>query len=74
MSPRESTSLGRRAFAAATPTTHACAEVLGWEPATTLEDGLADTYAWIEEQVQHNDRGRPSLSREGVPMDTSLVT
>ena len=26
-------------------------EVLGWEPAITLEDGLARTYAWIEQQV-----------------------
>jgi nucleoside-diphosphate-sugar epimerase len=50
-------------------------KVLGWEPATTLEDGLTDTYRWIEKQVQHNHRGQPSLSREGVvPMDTSLVT
>jgi GDP-D-mannose 3',5'-epimerase len=27
-------------------------DVLGWEPATTLESGLATTYAWIEEQVR----------------------
>jgi GDP-D-mannose 3', 5'-epimerase len=26
-------------------------QVLGWEPQTTLEDGLRRTYAWIEQQV-----------------------
>jgi nucleoside-diphosphate-sugar epimerase len=26
-------------------------EVLGWEPGIKLEDGLADTYRWIEKQV-----------------------
>ena len=27
-------------------------KVLNWEPAISLEDGLADTYNWIEEQVK----------------------
>src|SRR5680860_1062041 len=27
-------------------------EVLGWEPATVLEDGLALTYRWIDKQLQ----------------------
>ena len=26
-------------------------EVLGWEPQITLEDGIAETYAWIKKQV-----------------------
>ncbi|MBK8019895.1 MAG: NAD-dependent epimerase/dehydratase family protein [Chloroflexi bacterium] len=35
-------------------------KVLGWEPQISLEEGLAETYAWIEEQVKHK------LEREGV--------
>lgn len=27
-------------------------EVLGWEPSITLEEGLARTYAWIEQEVR----------------------
>jgi GDP-D-mannose 3',5'-epimerase len=27
-------------------------ELLGWEPQVTLEEGLAELYAWIEEQVE----------------------
>jgi GDP-D-mannose 3', 5'-epimerase len=26
-------------------------KILGWEPAITLEDGLASTYRWIESQL-----------------------
>jgi nucleoside-diphosphate-sugar epimerase len=28
-------------------------QVLAWEPRIPLEDGLARTYRWIEEQVRH---------------------
>ncbi len=31
-------------------------EVLGWEPTTTLEEGLVGTYRWIEKQL-HENRG-----------------
>lgn len=39
-------------------------ETLGWEPEVALEQGIATTYAWIEEQV------REKLEREGR-LDTS---
>jgi GDP-D-mannose 3', 5'-epimerase len=32
-------------------------EVLGWEPQITLEEGLARTYPWIEEQVSRSGAG-----------------
>ena len=38
-------------------------EVLGWEPEISLEDGLARTYAWIEEQVQ--EKYQPTLAKVG---------
>ena len=31
-------------------------EVLNWEPEISLEDGLARTYAWIEQQVREKFR------------------
>ncbi len=38
-------------------------QVLGWEPEISLEDGLARTYAWIEEQVQGVLGGQSSSDR-----------
>ena len=29
-----------------------CKQVLGWEPATTLRDGLIRTYPWVKEQAE----------------------
>jgi len=37
-------------------------EVLGWEPAISLAEGLVPTYAWIEEQLRESGR----LPRERV--------
>ena len=31
-------------------------EVLGWEPATDLEDGLRNTYGWIESELRERQR------------------
>jgi len=33
-------------------------QVLGWEPSTPLRDGLAKTYAWIEEQYLARKAGK----------------
>lgn len=35
-------------------------EVLNWEPQISLEDGLARTYLWIEQQVAGQLSGRPA--------------
>jgi nucleoside-diphosphate-sugar epimerase len=37
-------------------------KVLGWEPATRLRDGLAKTYAWIEEQYYDRKAGKRTVS------------
>jgi GDP-D-mannose 3', 5'-epimerase len=41
-------------------------EVLGWEPQISLEEGLARTYNWIEEQVVAKD-GLRGIKIFGVP-------
>ena len=33
-------------------------QVLGWEPQVTLEQGLRDTYEWIEEEIRSEKPGR----------------
>ena len=42
-------------------------EVLGWEPSTSLEDGLARTYQWIAAQLPGRGSGgvkpSPPVSR-----------
>ena len=37
-------------------------KVLDWEPATRLRDGLAKTYAWIEEQYYDRKAGKRTVS------------
>ena len=36
--------------------------VLGWEPSTPFRDGLAKTYAWIEQQYQDRKAGKRTVS------------
>jgi GDP-D-mannose 3',5'-epimerase len=40
-------------------------EVLGWEPQISLEEGLARTYSWIEDQVREQMQAEP-LRREAL--------
>lgn len=37
-------------------------EILGWEPDTPLKDGLAKTYAWIEQQYMDRKAGKRTIS------------
>jgi GDP-D-mannose 3',5'-epimerase len=36
--------------------------MLGWEPSTPLADGLAKTYAWIEQQCRDRKAGKRTVS------------
>ena len=45
-------------------------EVLGWEPKIPLEDGLARTYTWIEQQL----RQKLAASGQAVPEPDAVVT
>jgi GDP-D-mannose 3', 5'-epimerase len=37
-------------------------ELLGWEPNLPLKEGLAKTYAWIEQQYTDRKAGKPTVS------------
>jgi nucleoside-diphosphate-sugar epimerase len=39
-------------------------KVLGWEPAISLEEGLARTYGWIEDQVRERFTGLAGVPNE----------
>jgi nucleoside-diphosphate-sugar epimerase len=37
-------------------------QCLGWEPGISLSDGIAKTYAWIEQQYEDRKAGKPTVS------------
>jgi nucleoside-diphosphate-sugar epimerase len=37
-------------------------KILGWEPDTLLQEGLAKTYAWIEQQYMDRKAGKRTIS------------
>ena len=48
-------------------------EVLGWEPEISLEDGLARTYAWIEEQARHKIEAQGEETAQSMAHSRTLV-
>lgn len=46
---------------------------LGWEPSITLEDGLALTYPWIEDQVRARWRQMAGHPSTGAPQPAALA-
>ena len=36
-------------------------ETLGWEPSIPLKDGLARTFAWIDQQIKDRKAGRHTV-------------
>lgn len=40
-----------------------CQALLGWQPSTSLRDGLRPTYQWIEQQVRHAAAAQPRRSQ-----------
>ena len=49
-------------------------QVLGWEPEISLEEGLARTYAWIEEQVKAKLEAALDRERVAATMARSQVS
>ena len=47
-------------------------EVLGWEPRTTLRQGIAATYPWIWNELAAQQRARPSAGQVPLTVTTSL--
>ncbi len=51
-------------------------EVLGWEPTITLEEGVARTYGWIEDQLRTKlqaEERLPSYTGDGALRDAVVV-
>ena len=36
-------------------------QILNWEPSTPFREGLAKTYAWIEQQYQDRKAGKATV-------------